>query len=57
MGDAHSARHNTTFGVAFPTTCPSVDSLHASSGFLSIDTSVICVHHLKPYLELYYHGE
>ena len=50
-GDAHSARHNTSPGVALPTPSRSVDPLRASSGFLCIDTSEICVHLLNPQLE------
>jgi hypothetical protein len=51
MGEAHSARHNASPGVALPTPSRSVDPLRASSGFLVIDTSEICVHHLNPQLE------
>jgi len=49
--EAHSARHNTSPGVAWPTPSRSVDPLRASSGFLCINTSEICVHHLNPQLE------
>ena len=51
MGDAHSARHNTSLGVALPTPSRSVNPLRASCGFQCIDTSEICVHHLNPQLE------
>jgi len=50
-GDGHSARHNTSPGVALPTLSRSVDPLRASSGFLCIDTSEIWVHLLNPQLE------
>jgi len=50
-GDAHSACHNTSPCVALPTPSHSVDPLRASSGFLCIDISEICVHHLNPQLE------
>jgi len=50
MGDAYSARHYTSPGVALLTPRPFVDPLRASSGFLCIDTSEICVHHLNPQL-------
>jgi len=49
--DAHSARYNTSPGVALPTTSRSVNPLRASSGFLCIDTSEICVHQLNPLVE------
>jgi len=51
MGDAHSARHNTSLGIALPTPSHHVNPLHAGSGFLCIDTSEICVHLLNPQLE------
>jgi len=54
-GDAHSAHHNTSPGIALPTPSRSVDPLHASSRFLCIDTSVICLHLLNPQLEPWYH--
>jgi hypothetical protein len=50
-GDTHSARHNTSPGVALPTPSRSVDPLHASFGFLCIDTSEICVRLLIPQQE------
>jgi hypothetical protein len=57
MGDAHSACHNSSPGVALPiSSCP-VDPLCASSGFLCIDKSEIRVYHLNPQLELQYHGK
>ena len=51
MGDAHSARHNTSPDIPLPTDSRSIDPLRTSSVFLRIDTSVICVHHLNPQLE------
>jgi hypothetical protein len=57
MGDAHSAQHNTSPGVALPTPSRSVDPLHASSGFLCIETSEISVHLLNPQLEPAYPGK
>jgi len=57
MGDAHSAHHNNSPGVALPTSSCSVNPLRASSGFLCIDSFEICIHHLNPQLELEYHGK
>jgi hypothetical protein len=54
--DAHSARRNTSPGVASPTPCCSVHPILATSGFLCIDTSEIYVHILNPQLEPLYHG-
>ena len=51
MGDAHSARHNTSPGIASPTPSGSIDPLSASSDFLFIDTSEICIHLLNLQLE------
>jgi len=50
-GDTHSACHNTSPGIALPTPSRSVDPLHASTGFLCIGTSEICVHHVNSQLE------
>ena len=57
MGDAHSVCHNTSPGVALPTPSRFVKPLHASSGFLWIDTSEICVRQLNPELQFQYHAE
>jgi len=57
MGDAHLECDNTSPGVALPTLSSSIDPIHASSGFLSIDTCEICVRHLNLQLEPYYHGK
>jgi len=51
MGDAHSARYNTSPDVALPTPSRSVDPLRASSGVPCINTSEKCVHLLNPQLE------
>jgi hypothetical protein len=51
MGDAHLARQNTSPGVALPTPSHLVNPLCASSGFLCIDISEVCVHYLNPQLE------
>jgi hypothetical protein len=48
MADALSARHNSSLGVVLPTPSCSVNPLRASSGFLCIDSSEICVHLLNP---------
>ena len=50
-GDAHSARHDTSPGVASPTPSHSVDPICASFGFLCIGTSEICIHLLNSQLE------
>jgi len=50
-GDAHSVRHNTSPGIALPTSSHSVDPLCRSSSFLCIDPSEIFVHLLNSQLE------
>ena len=57
MRDNHSAHHIISLGVALPTPSGSVSPLHASSGFLSIDKSGICIHLQNPQLEPQYHGK
>jgi len=56
-GDDHSAHNNISLGDALPTPSRSVGPLHASSGFLCIDKSEICIHLLNPQLEPWYHGK
>ena len=51
MGDDHSVHHNISLGVALPTPSRSVGPLRASSRFLCIDKSEICLHLLNPQLE------
>jgi hypothetical protein len=51
MGNAHSARHNTSPGVTLPKPSNSIDPLRASPGFLYINTSEICIHLLNSELE------
>jgi hypothetical protein len=55
MREAHLAGHNTSPGVGLPTPSRSVYLLCASSIFLCIDISEICVHPLNPQLEPYDH--
>jgi hypothetical protein len=52
MGDVHSAHNDISLCIALPTPSRSVDPLHASSGFLCINKSEICIHLLNPQLEL-----
>jgi len=49
--NVYSARHNTSQGIGLLTPSCLVNPLNAISGFLCIDTSQICVHHLNPRLE------
>jgi len=56
-GDAYSAIHNTSPGVAFPIPSHFVDPLCGSSSFLCIHTPEICVRQSNIQLKLLYHGK